>query len=408
MANKILKTKILLLNGSSQQWADKAGAVLKKGEPGVEFVSDVNPTADGTTYTELILKVGDGVTPWNKLPSVGKTKVDNNSLSFNDAGLLQIAGFKDASAATLPQKTADGKIEWRAVSAIVQGDGNTITEGDRKSIDTSETPSTSDDTLVASLHGFSDASSNQIPYKDTDGTLKWKNIADTDTKYDVASGEKLLKLNNTTFSTDLDIEIESSKIVLYGSSTTHDSTTKIAEVDASAFVKDGLLKNVILDSTTDTTEHPKANGPYLIFTWNIDNAIGTDSDTNPDEMWVSVKSLIDVYTGGTLISLNGKQFNHSVPSGAAAGDTSPSATQTPTFGTTFNIPVVTSDAYGHIVGKKTTTVKLPSITTTDSTSSDDDNISGLKITGTTDINIEIDDSVTFILDGGTAAELVVQ
>jgi hypothetical protein len=30
----------------------------------------------------------------------------------------------------------------------------------------------------------------------------------------------------------------------------------------------------------------------------------------------------------------------------------------------------------------------------------------LKITGTTDINIEIDDSVTFILDGGTAANLV--
>ena len=48
------------------------------------------------------------------------------------------------------------------------------------------------------------------------------------------------------------------------------------------------------------------------------------------------------------------------------------------------------------------------ITSNDTTSGDDSNVSGLKVTpveGNGVVNIKIDDTIVFILDGGTAADL---
>lgn len=59
----------------------------------------------------------------------GKIDLDEVSISYNDAGLLEISGFKGAANATLPQKKVDAEgnvsIEWVTVDAIVKGDGNT-------------------------------------------------------------------------------------------------------------------------------------------------------------------------------------------------------------------------------------------------------------------------------------------
>lgn len=65
----------------------------------------------------------------------------------------------------------------------------------------------------------------------------------------------------------------------------------------------------------------------------------------------------DGLTGGGTLEAN-RTISHAVPSGATAGSTSSTA-QTPDYGATFNIPVITTDKFGHVTTKSTTTVKMP-------------------------------------------------
>ena len=67
------------------------------------------------------------------------------------------------------------------------------------------------------------------------------------------------------------------------------------------------------------------------------------------------------YTAGAGLSLSGNQFKHSnaVTAGTAKGDDS----KTLGFGGTFTVPSVTYDAQGHITGKGSTTMTMPSAPT---------------------------------------------
>ena len=69
------------------------------------------------------------------------------------------------------------------------------------------------------------------------------------------------------------------------------------------------------------------------------------------------------YSAGTGLTLSGTTFNHSnsITAGTAKGDN----TKTLTFGGTFTVPTVTYDAQGHITGKGTTTMTMPSNPNTD-------------------------------------------
>ena len=69
------------------------------------------------------------------------------------------------------------------------------------------------------------------------------------------------------------------------------------------------------------------------------------------------------YTADTGIKLNGTKFQHTnaVTAGTAQGD----ASKTLSWGGTFTIPTVTYDAQGHITGKGTTTMTMPSNPNTD-------------------------------------------
>ena len=69
------------------------------------------------------------------LQEVGKaTNGDGKSIVLTD-GILSLAGFEAAQAATLPQKQADGTIKWVPIDSIVEGDTNTktvIAKGDNE------------------------------------------------------------------------------------------------------------------------------------------------------------------------------------------------------------------------------------------------------------------------------------
>lgn len=61
------------------------------------------------------------------LQEVGKaTNGDGKSIVLTD-GILSLAGFEAAQAATLPQKQTDGSIKWVPIDSIVEGDTNTKT-----------------------------------------------------------------------------------------------------------------------------------------------------------------------------------------------------------------------------------------------------------------------------------------
>lgn len=84
-------------------------------------------------YIGQPISVGDVLyvvtTPENGyLKQVGIKPVgDEKSIEVSEEGVVSIYGFEAAEGATLPQKQADGTIKWVAISAIVEGDGNTKT-----------------------------------------------------------------------------------------------------------------------------------------------------------------------------------------------------------------------------------------------------------------------------------------
>lgn len=85
---------------------------------------------------------------------------------------------------------------------------------------------------------------------------------------------------------------------------------------------------------------------------------GLTIEVNQDDI---NKASNTTYTAGAGLSLSGNQFKHSnaVTAGTAKGDDS----KTLGFGGTFTIPSVTYDAQGHITGKGSTTMTMPSAPT---------------------------------------------
>lgn len=115
MANKELRTKIVLRNDTPENWSSINPALLK-GEFGIE-VSETGVTR---------VKIGkDGVTTWNDLPYFGemaKTKVDGKVVEYNTNDELTLVGFADAATGARLQKTATG-VEW-----VVPGSDGAMTE----------------------------------------------------------------------------------------------------------------------------------------------------------------------------------------------------------------------------------------------------------------------------------------
>ena len=149
-----------------------------------------------------------------------------------------------------------------------------------------------------------------------DGTLKWlrpdtstaegqaaaikalqdrmtaeENKVDKDTTYSVADGEKVLSLDGTEFATTLTLDYDSanSKIQLKGI-----GGEVVTELDASAFVADGVLKEVSYDKTKQD----------LTFVWNIVTGETEDGEPIYKTTVIDVTDLVDTYTPGKGLEFN--------------------------------------------------------------------------------------------------------
>jgi len=133
MANIV--TKIMLLNGTREDWEDKARYVLAKGEAAVEFVDAPNDGVS-TKLTAVKIKVGDGFTAYEDLPYVGQ-EYEGQGVTFSadgksillDNNVLKLFGFDNAADGTLAQVKVDiagnRTLQWVSIEEIANGDGNT-------------------------------------------------------------------------------------------------------------------------------------------------------------------------------------------------------------------------------------------------------------------------------------------
>lgn len=108
------------------------------------------------------------------------------------------------------------------------------------------------------------------------------------------TGQNFIKKNGTNVEGHLNLTYNSGtkKINLEG----FDSSV-IASIDATAFIKDGMINTVEL--VTDPESH--SPGTYLVITFN--------TDAGKDAIYLDVSSLIDVYEGHNGIKVTGKDIH---------------------------------------------------------------------------------------------------
>lgn len=102
-------------------------------------------------------------------------------------------------------------------------------------------------------------------------------------------------------------------------------------------------------------------GTTPTYTWTTVANINTKNGT-VTSVTLKAGTGLSIDSSGAITSTGTRTISHAVPTGATSGATSPSTAQTPTFGSTFNVPVITTDEFGHVTGKGNTTVKIPSQT----------------------------------------------
>lgn len=239
----------------------------------------------------------------NNLEQVGALP-DGLSLDLHE-GKLELKGFNGAENGTLPM-IENGELVWKTLEDIGAGDGNDDTTYEITGISKGEGEATEvyGIQIQAKFNGQNSGEPVLIPFdvytkSEIDAVVGGLNdriaaleeAEDADTTYSVKEGEKLLKLEGTEFSTVAALkyveatEEDPAKIQLLGI-----DNAVVSEIDATPFIRDGMLSNVEYDAETNT----------LTFTWNT--AAGEMSDT------VVLSDIIEPYTAGHGLELSGNEF----------------------------------------------------------------------------------------------------
>ena len=119
----------------------------------------------------------------------------------------------------------------------------------------------------------------------------------------IKAGDKVLSLEGTNLTSTINLAIDENPdgngkryIKLLGI-----DNADLGKVDITEFIKDGMLESAEL--VKDPTIGEQAvTGTYLKLTWNTDSG-------KSEPMFINVTDLIDVYTAGRGLNLNGKEFS---------------------------------------------------------------------------------------------------
>lgn len=254
-------------------------------------ISDGTHTAEATPTAKTIkfkasgkasVSVGnDGVTisasgtTLEKGTKNGETSVDGiskpivqglNTAAYHPEDYFYTAeqGARVAEAAQTAQNTAESK-----VASVTATSGSAI-----------EVTGTAKDPTV----GLKLDISGNVELTQSASGLKASVAIPEPTVTGVATGDKVLKLNETKLSSTLNLKYDSTnkKIQLLGI-----NNAKIAEIDATDFIKDGMVNKVEFDPETK----------ILTITFN--------TDSGKEAITVDLSSLVDTYTAGNGIAIAG-------------------------------------------------------------------------------------------------------
>ena len=238
---------------------------------------------------------------------------DNKSIEVTAEGMISLLGAEAAPNGTLPMIGGEGKLEWKTLEEIGAGDGNDNTtyeitalekgeEGKEETygiqIQVKENGIASGDPIVIDFDVYTKSEADTL-LQALETRVGERIDALTDTTYSVKEGEKILKLEGTEFSTVASLkyveatETTSAKIQLLGI-----DEAIVSEIDATPFIKDGMLHDVDYDPETNK----------LIFTWNTDEGEKTDE--------VILSDIIEPYTAGAGLELSGNEFKVKIAEGS--------------------------------------------------------------------------------------------
>ena len=269
-----------------------------------QVVAVVNADSTGIYY----LDQNCAINPVSIIP-----QGDSKSIEVTDAGVISLFGAGDAENGTLPM-IENGVLTWKTLEDIGAGDGNDNTtyeitaleKGEGEAAETygiqiqvKENGIASGEPIVIDFDVYTKSETDAL-IEGLDSRIEaLEEKEDKDTTYSVKEGEKILKLEGTEFSTVASLnyveatETTGPKIQLLGI-----DDTLVSEIDATPFIKDGMLHDVDYDPETNK----------LIFTWNIDEGQKTDE--------VILSDIIEPYTAGNGLSLSGNEFGIKIATGS--------------------------------------------------------------------------------------------
>ena len=239
-----------------------------------QVVSVVN--ADSTTI--YYLDQNKAIQPVGIIPSG-----DSKTIEVTEAGAISLLGAANAANGTIPMLDSEtGKLTWKTLEDIGAGDGNDNTTyefsfANEKIVVTPKHNGVAQTAVELDLSNFITAD---------ELTTELNKLVDNDTTYSIAEDEKVLKLNDTVFSTEIGLKHENGKISLTGI-----NGVVIAEFSDADFVKDSVLEDVAYNSETQE----------IVFTWKT-----LDGETKTDA--VSVADFVQTYTAGHGLELTGNEF----------------------------------------------------------------------------------------------------
>lgn len=244
-----------------------------------QLVAVVNADSTGIYYLDQDL----AIQPVGAIP-VG----DSKTIEVTEAGAISLLGAAGAANGTLPMIGDDGKLTWKTLEDIGAGDGNDNTTyafnfENEKIVITPSYNGVAQEAVELDLTAF--VTANEL-------AEELEKLADNDTTYSVVEDEKVLKLNDTVFSTEIGLKHENGMISLTGI-----DGAVIAEFSDADFVKDSVLEDVSYN--TESKE--------ITFTWKT-----IDGETKTDA--VSVADFVEVYTAGNGLNLNENQFSVNIDS----------------------------------------------------------------------------------------------
>ena len=247
-----------------------------------QIVAVVEENATGIYYLDQNL----AIQPVGVVPSG-----DSKTIEVTTNGMISLLGAASAENGTIPM-IEEGVLTWKTLEDIGAGDGNdnTTYEFNFASEKITITPK---ENGIAQTAIELDLSSFVTADELAEELGK---LTDNDTTYSVAEGEKVLKLNDTVFSTEIGLKHENGKISLTGI-----GGEVIAEFSDADFVKDSVLEDVEYNAETQK----------IVFTWKT-----IDGETKIDE--VSVADFVQTYTAGAGLELSGNEFAVKVDSESEA------------------------------------------------------------------------------------------